>query len=102
MPEMGDQGEAVDGTAATAASTMPAAMSSTSLPQGNMRFNPPRNFNGKEEDFENFAYKLRAYLALSNPKFKKAMTSAQESEDAIDFDILDADEQIMAAQLHNM
>ena len=101
---MGDQDEAVDGATATAAPAAPATTSSTlGISQGSLRFNPPKNFNGKEEaEFEPFAYKLRSYLALSNPKFKKAMIHAQEQEDPIDFDLLHEDEQIMAAQLHNM
>ena len=96
---MGDQGGDVDGAEATAATSTPATPGPT---MGSMRFNPPRNFPGKEEEFENFGYKLRAYLALSNPKFKKLMNEAQESETPIDFDLLEADEQLMSAQLHNM
>ena len=71
----------------------------TSSFQGSLRFRPPKNFNGKEDEFDQFSYKLRAYMALSNPKFRKLMVTAQESEDAVDFDILEADEQIMLAQL---
>ena len=38
-----------------------------------LKFNPPKNFDGNEQNFEEWAYKLRAYLALSTPKFKTMM-----------------------------
>ena len=93
------QAQTAQAAAQTAASSTP---SMTSSFQGSLRFNPPKNFNGKEDEFEQFAYKLRAYMALSNPKFRKILVAAQESEDPVDFDILEGDEQIMSAQLQNL
>ena len=69
---------------------------------GGLRFNPPKNFDGKEQNFEEWAYKLRAYLALSNPKFKRLMMDYEKDEDKVDFDLLDAPEKIMSAQLQNI
>ena len=66
---------------------------------GGLRFNPPKSFDGKEQIFEEWAYKLRAYLALSNPKFKKLMMECEKDEEKVDFDLLDGPEKIMSAQL---
>ena len=74
---MGDQeGDGqVGSTAATPAAT------SMGMFTGGLRFNPPKNFDGKEQNFEEWAYKLRAYLALSNPKFKKKMIEYESHDE---------------------
>ena len=59
-----DQHEGLGSTAAA-----PRAQS-VGMSVGGLRFNPPKNFDGKEQNFEEWAYKLRAYLALFNAKFK--------------------------------
>ena len=102
---MGDQdgaatAGAVDGVEATAAPST--TMSGSMMGGFGLRFNPPKNFNGKEEEFDPFSYRLKAYLAMFNAKFKKLMVDAQEQDDPVDFDILHEDEKILAAQLHNM
>ena len=42
-----------------------------------LRFPCPKNFTGRDVDFEDFAYKFKAYLALSNPSFRDMMRQAQ-------------------------
>jgi len=69
---------------------------------GGLRFLPPKVFDGtKDSDFENFAFKLRSFLCLANPKFRKLMKDAQESSEKIDFDLYDSDEQRLAVQMQH-
>ena len=98
MPDL-QEGQATSSIGATAAT--PAA-TSQGMFTGGLRFNPPKNFDGKEQSFEEWAYKLRAYLALSNPRFEKMMSEYETHADPVDYDILEADEQIMSAQLQNL
>ena len=59
-------------------------------------------FDGtKESDFENFAYKLRPFLYLPNPNFRRLMKDFQESLDKIDFDLYDVEEQRLAIQMQH-
>ena len=100
-----DEVEAQPGSTAAApatASSSNATGSSTGGTWGHLRFNPPKNFDGKEQTFEEWSYKLRAYLALSNAKFKKNMVEYENYDEPVDFDILHQDEQVMATQLQNI
>ena len=72
------------------------------LTLGGLRFPPPKPFTGKEDEFETFAHKLRAFLSLQNPRFRQALKNAQESTEPIDYDLLDEPEQIMAVQLQHV
>ena len=36
---------------------------------GPFHFTAPKEFSGKKEDFEEFSFKLRAYLCLMDPKY---------------------------------
>ena len=89
-------GEGAGQTAAATASTTGRLES-----QGVLRFPAPKSFDGNEEMFETFAYKLRAYMGLADPRFRALMNGAKERTEPIDFDALDEDTQVLAAQLHN-
>ena len=82
---------------ATGAAGMTMAFQST-----NLRFQPPKTFEGKDDQFELWAYKLRAYMALSNPRFRTMMRDAQEATEEVGCQLFDAHEQILAAQLQNV
>ena len=77
---MGDDGQN-DGLGSTAAA--PQAQS-VGMSVGGLRFNPPKNFDGKEGHFEEWAYKLRAYLSLSDSRFKKMMMAIENREEKIE------------------
>ena len=38
---------------------------------GNPTFQPPKEFTGRAEHFEEFSYKLRAYMNLLNPGYSR-------------------------------
>ena len=66
-----------------------------------LRFPAPKPFGGKDDDFEQFSNKLKSYLALSNPAFRKLMNDARDADDQIDFESLADDHKQMAVQLQN-
>ena len=53
-----------------------------------LRFPCPKNFSGKDEDWDLFQYKFRAYMCLSNPKFKALFELSQASGSSpVDLDL---------------
>ena len=44
---------------------------------GNPTFHPPKEFTGKAEHFEEFSYKLRAYMNLLNPGYSHIFRSIE-------------------------
>ena len=40
---------------------------------GPFQFAAPSSFDGKRENFEEFSFKLRAYLNLMNPRYQEAL-----------------------------
>ena len=46
---------------------------------GNLKFPCPKNFDGKDESWDLFQYKFRAYMNLANPKFKTLFEMAQSA-----------------------
>ena len=71
------------------------------VPQQPLNFSPPKAFKGKEEDFELFSYKLKAFLNLAHAGFRIAMSAATQEDAEIDFNTLNAERQAMAIQLQN-
>ena len=66
-----------------------------------LRFPCPRSFDGSEKGFDDFAYRLRAYLSLSNSAFRALMKHAQEQPDPLDFETFEEPAKKLAAQLQN-
>ena len=66
-----------------------------------LRFPPPKAFEGEEIKFDSFQNKLKNYLGLSNPNFKRLMNAARDSETPIDWDSMGPDSKAMAVQLQN-
>ncbi len=54
--------------------------------RGPFNFSPPDRFSGKKEDWEEFAFKLKAYLGLMEPKYFEEL---QVVEDHVDVELLD-------------
>ena len=70
------------------------------LSQG-LRFPCPKSFDGSQAKFDDFAYKLRAYLAMSNPRFKEMMTHVQDLEIEPNWAALTIEDLRLGAQLQN-
>ena len=47
---------------------------------GPLRFSPPKEYDGSIDDFPDFSFKLKAYLALSDPMFPDYMNFAENSD----------------------
>ena len=47
---------------------------------GPFQFQPPKEFSGKREDFEEFVFKLKSYLCLINPKYLIHLQALQDRE----------------------
>ena len=71
------------------------------LSQG-LRFPCPKSFDGSEAKFDDFAYKLRAYLAMSNNRFREMMIYIQDVEEEPHWNLLSADDLRLGAQLRNV
>ena len=54
---------------------------------GPWQFNPPKEFSGKKEDFEEFAFKLKAYLSIMNSDYAEDLRRIEEN---MDTEIIDA------------
>jgi hypothetical protein len=81
-----EDGLPVDVDDATAARTPPTiGMLITGQP---LRFQAPKSFSGKDNEFELFSYKLKAFLNLSNPLFRATMNDAAKSTSEIEFSTL--------------
>ena len=50
---------------------------------GTKPFAPPRGFDGRIEDWEDFSYKLKAYLSLQEPDFGDCMDKIETSADPV-------------------
>ena len=76
---------------------------SPALATTNLRFLPPRNFSGKEEDWDLFQYKFKAYMNLAHINFSGLVKLAQEAGSTpITFDIgIDDDEIALSNILQN-
>ena len=68
---------------------------------GAIRFPCPKAFDGKDENWEQFAIKLRSYLSTSHPNFRELMNQAEDSLEEIDYDLYEDLEKVLAAQLQN-
>ena len=91
---MGDQtGSEQQPTAAAAVPSMDSVQT--------LKFPPPSVFDGSEDKFEDVGFKLKGYMSLSNMKFRRAMNEAKDSEEPIDYNLLDSEWQAMAVQLQN-
>ena len=67
-----------------------------------LRFPCPKNFSGKDEDWDLFQYKFRAYMCLSNPKFKALFEVAQSSGSTpVDLDLELPEVEQLSYQLQN-
>ena len=77
---MGDQSDSEQQP--TAAAAVPSMDSVQTL-----KFPPPTVFDGSEDKFEDFGFKLKGYMSLSNAKFRKAMHAAKASKEPIDYDL---------------
>ena len=80
----------------TAAAAVPSMDSVQTL-----KFPPPSAFDGSEDKFEDFEFKLKGYMSLSNIKFRRMMNVSRDSENPIDYEQLDSDQKAMAIQLQN-
>ena len=49
--------------------------------RGPFNFSPPDIFSGTKEDWEDFAFKLKAYLGLMEPKYFGELQSVEEHVD---------------------
>ena len=67
-----------------------------------LRFPAPTTFDGKVEHWDLFQYKFRAYLCLSDTRFKDLFKVVEASADEIDLD-LQTDQTViaLATQLQN-
>ena len=73
--------------AATGGQFIPARQS-PALTTTPLRFNPPKNFSGREEDWDLFQYKFNAYMALTHSRFTCIFKIAQEAgSHPIPFDV---------------
>jgi hypothetical protein len=104
---MGDEGGMAGAAAPDSMATGPNGPTiDTGIPSqitvGGLRFPLPKVFDAsKEADFENFAYKLRSFLSLANPTFRKLMKESQEATENIDFDLFDDKEQRLSVQMQH-
>ena len=48
---------------------------------GPWQFNPPKEFSGKKEDFEEFAFKLKACLSIMNASHTEDLRRIEENMD---------------------
>ena len=48
---------------------------------GTWQFNPPKEFSGKKEDFEEFSFKLKAYLILMDPEYQIDLQAIESNSD---------------------
>lgn len=44
---------------------------------GPFHFQPPKEFDGKKESFEEVSYRLKAYLGLTNPALKVVLEKVE-------------------------
>ena len=97
---MSDDEVQQEGQASTAA-TQPVQPSSLSV--GGLRFQPPKHFDGRDGQFEEWAYKLKAYLSLVDERFMSVMNKIEKYENRISMDeFLDEGQRKMSFQLQNM
>ena len=66
-----------------------------------LRFPAPKPFLGKEEEWDTFQYKFRAYLTLADVRFKVCLANAEAQDSEIDLDLEEQHVVELAAQLQN-
>ena len=67
-----------------------------------LRFPCPKPFSGKDEEWDVFQYKFRAYLSLANPAFKVLFAQASQASTPIDLDLeLMEGIETLASQMQN-
>ena len=60
---------------------------------GPFQFNTPKEFSGRREDFEEFVFKLKAYLGLVNPEYRVHLSALQDkTEELTDEYFMDEDD----------
>ena len=79
--------------------------SSTGVSMGTsagLKFPSPKVFDGKEENWDSFQYKFRAYLCLADPRFRGLFNTIEENpNDPVDLELEADGVDILAAQLPN-
>ena len=53
------------------------------MPQDSWTLAPPKEFNGKKEDFEEFQYRLRAYVILNDVSFEKELDHLENNPETV-------------------
>ena len=66
-----------------------------------LRFPAPKAFLGKEEEWDTFQYKFRAYLTLADVRYKALLVTAEAADSEIDIDLEEQHVIELAAQLQN-
>ena len=66
-----------------------------SLSMQGLRFPAPKTFDGKDEHWDLFQYKFRAYLCLPDTRFKGLFKVVEASTDEIDLDF-ETDQAVIA------
>ena len=52
----------------------------TQIKEKNIRNVPPNTFTGKYEDWEEFSWRLKAYISLTDSRAAKALKTAEEAQ----------------------
>ena len=89
----------LDGTEAAAAAAASTAGPLEAL--GTIRFPCPKPFDGKDENWEVFAIRLRNYLMQADMNFQLWMKESKDAADEIDFDGLGENQKKAAIMLQN-
>ena len=66
-----------------------------SLSMQGLRFPAPKTFDGKDEHWDLFQYRFRAYLCISDTRFKDLFKVAEASAEEID-PVLEPDQAMIA------
>ena len=65
----------------------------TNLTLGSLKFPTPSAYSGKAEDWEDWSYKFRAYMTISNSEYSALMKYAEASTTVITDDLLLVEEE---------
>ena len=55
----------------------------TQIKEKNIRNVPPNTFTGKYEDWDEFSFRLKSYINLTDPRGVEALTKAQNTKEVI-------------------
>ena len=67
-----------------------------------LKFPSPKVFDGKEEHWDQFQYKFRAYMCLADSRFRRQFNLIENNpNDTIDLDLEHEGVDVLAAQLQN-